>query len=343
VKTFLSIQYLRGAAALAVVAFHALQWTGGGFEVGRAGVDVFFVISGFIMWTIADGRAVSAGGFLWRRLTRVAPAYWIATLGVAGVALAWPAFLPQLRLGWAHLGLSLAFIPHDDPAGLPFPLLPPGWTLTYEAVFYLIFAAALLAPARTRLALVAAGLAIVSFAGFWWRDAYPLGANPLMLEFAAGACLGRLARTGALPGRRAGWAMLAAGVAAFVAMEAAGWTSELWRPLVWGAPALLIVAGAVTIEARGGIGDCEPARGLGDASYSIYLWHLPAVALVAHTIGFGRPWLFVPLAMATSIAAGLAGRALVEKPLMALLRRRSTGALAGSRNAPPTELFKDLA
>ena len=143
----LSVQALRALAALAVATYHALQWADGGFEVGRAGVDVFFVISGFIMWHVTAGRDVDPGDFLWRRLTRVAPLYWLATLGVLGVALVWPAFLPEVRPGWTHLALSLAFIPHLDPRGLPFPTLPPGWTLDYEALFYLIFAGALPAVA----------------------------------------------------------------------------------------------------------------------------------------------------------------------------------------------------
>jgi len=70
-------------------------------------------------------------------------------------------------------------------------------------------------------------------------------------------------------------------------------------------------------------------QSLGDASYSIYLWHLPAAAVVAHALGTVHPWLFVPAALAASIAAGLAGRALVEKPLIELLRRPLTVAQRG--------------
>src|SRR5450432_1983294 len=121
-KTLLSIQYLRGAAALAVVIFHALQWRSGGFEVGRAGVDVFFVISGVIMWWVTADGPVGPWAFLWRRLTRVAPLYWLMTLAVAAGALVSPAFLPEVLLGSRHLALSLAFIPHFDPYGRPFPL-----------------------------------------------------------------------------------------------------------------------------------------------------------------------------------------------------------------------------
>jgi peptidoglycan/LPS O-acetylase OafA/YrhL len=59
---------------------------------------------------------------------------------------------------------------------------------------------------------------------------------------------------------------------------------------------------------------------LGDGSYAIYILHLPATALIAHTLGYARPWLFLPAAVAASLAAGLAGRAFVEKPLLECLR-----------------------
>ena len=266
-KTLLSIQYLRGAAALAVVLYHALQWESGGFEVGRAGVDVFFVISGVIMWWVTAGGPVKPGAFLLRRLTRVAPLYWLATLAVAGGALASPTFLPEVLLGWRHLALSLAFIPHFDPRGRPFPLLPPGWTLTYEATFYLVFAGALLVPKRRRaLAITAALLAIVA-AGLLLSDpAYLLGANPMLLEFAAGVWLGKSLESGRLPGRAWGLTLAALGVGAFAILEVSGFINELWRPLLWGVPAALIVAGALSLEARVGVTRSGALETLGEQS-----------------------------------------------------------------------------
>jgi exopolysaccharide production protein ExoZ len=320
-KTLLSIQYLRAAAALAVVLFHALQWESGGFEVGQAGVDVFFVISGVIMWWVTAHRGVGPGPFLWRRLTRVAPLYWLATLGVAAWALVSPSFLPEVLVGWRHLALSLAFIPHFDPRGRPFPLLPPGWTLTYEAAFYLVFAGALLGPRRWRAPAITVVLLAIVAAGFLLSDpAYILGANPMLLEFAAGVWLGKLYETGGLPGRAWGLVLAALGVGIFTILEVIGFINELWRPLLWGVPAALIVAGALSFEARGRVIRSSVLKILGDASYAIYLVHLPATALIAHTLGYGRPWLFIPAAMAASIAAGLICRAWVEKPLLALLR-----------------------
>jgi exopolysaccharide production protein ExoZ len=321
-RTLLSIQYLRAAAALAVVVYHALQWLPqGGFDVGRAGVDVFFVISGFIMWTITAGEPGRPGAFLWRRFTRVAPAYWAITLIVAAVCAAWPPFLPQVRPTPSHLALSLAFIQHRDPFGLPFPLLPPGWTLNYEALFYLIFAAGLLLPEGRRLKAVLIALLVVAAAGtFLFQGLYELGANPMLLQFAAGMVLARAAQMKALPGAVAGGLMLTAGLAILALMQIAGILDELWRPFLWGVPAVLMVAGAVTLEARLGVFRSPVLKALGDASYAIYLVHVPVTALVAHTLGHAGAWPLVPVAVAASAAAGLAWRALLEKPLIGALR-----------------------
>ncbi len=330
-----SIHVLRILAALAVAAYHALQWADGGFDVGRSGVDVFFVISGVIMWRITAGRNPSPGAFLWRRLTRVAPLYWLATLGVAAAAAVWPDFLPEVRPGWGHLMLSLAFIPHLDPRGLPFPTLPPGWTLDYEAAFYLIVAAALAGPRRWRGRAVAGALAAVTAFGFLDPEPfYFLGANPMLMQFAAGAGIGMALERGLVPPRIWGWAMLLAALGLWTWVETGGRFTELWRPLLWGVPAALTVAGALTLEVQGALGAPPPLERmiltLGDASFAIYILHLPATALVAHTLGWSRPWLFLPAALGASAAAGLAGRALVEKPLLRRLRRRPIAARPGA-------------
>ncbi len=285
------------------------------------------MISGLVLWRATAGRDTPPAAFLWRRFTRVAPAYWLATLGVLAVALAWPGFLPEVRPGWAHLALSLAFIPHLDPRGLPFPTLPPGWSLDDEAAFYLVFAAALAAPRAWRAGAAAGGLAALTALGFLVPPLYVLGANPMLLQFAAGVGLGVAAGRRALPGPAWSGAMALAALGLWALEGALGLFSELWRPLLWGAPALLLVAGSLGLETGGAMRRLPPAaaRGLkavGDASYAIYLLHLPATAVVAHALGYARPWLFLPAAMAASLAAGLAGRAWLERPLIGLLRRR---------------------
>lgn len=321
-KTYSSIQYLRAVAAIAVAVYHAFQWRDGGFEVGRAGVDVFFVISGFIMWSITAGRPVAPASFLWRRLTRVAPTYWLLTLGMAGVALGWPAFLPNVHAGWSHVLLSMAFVTHFDPVGLPFPVLPAGWTLNYEAEFYLLFAVGLLLKESQRLAFVTAGLVAITALGLLDPPLYALGANAMMLEFAGGLWLARLVRARILPGPGLAAGLAALGLLAFGLTNSGAFADSLLRPLTWGVPAVLLVAGAVGLEEAGRTPRLPWLKALGDASYSIYLCHAPATALVAHTLGTSDLRLFIPAGVAASVAAGLACRALVEKPLLALLRRR---------------------
>lgn len=329
-RTLYSIQYLRAAAALAVIAYHALQWcdlgSGGGFDVGRAGVDVFFVISGVIMWRVTAGRRVSPWAFLWRRITRIAPLYWLATLLVAFIAPIWPAFLPEVRPGLRHLLLSLAFIPHLDPRGLPFPTLPPGWTLDYEMIFYLVFAFALAFPRRARAKMAIGMLAGLVVLGFCFpQSAYFMGANPMLLQFAAGIGVGLLLEKNRLPSRAWGFGLILAALLIWTLVQVGGLFTELWRPLLWGVPALLTVTGALAIEA-GGSGAAPRGLihrgliGLGDASYAIYLVHLPATAVLAHTLGYNRPWLFLPLAVVVSVLAGLATRAWIEIPLMTAVR-----------------------
>jgi exopolysaccharide production protein ExoZ len=321
VKPLRSIQYLRAFAVLAVVGYHASQWRGGGFDLGRAGVDVFFVISGVIMWRVTSAPESSPRVFLWHRLTRVAPLYWLITLALAAVAAAWPAFLPNVHPAWGHLALSLGFIPHLDPKGLPFPLLPPGWSLNYEALFYCVFAGALLAPrSHQTVAVTGALTAIVLFGALVYQPAYFLGANPMLLQFAAGVALADLGDRVRLPGRIWGVSLVGTGLAGFVLPAMIGGFNELWRPLIWGLPAFLIVAGALCVEAADSVPDWRGLDLIGDASFSIYLTHLPATAVVAHTLGRANAWLFYPAAIGVSIATGVACYFWLERPLIRLAR-----------------------
>lgn len=324
-KPLLSIQYLRAFAALAVVLFHACQWADIDFDIGAGGVDLFFVISGFLMWAITQDPSATAAGFLWKRITRVVPLYWIATLALAGLVLAWPGLIPQVKSEPAHILLSLAFIPHLDPAGLPFPLLPPGWSLDYEAILYQIFALALLGPRRWRLAAILAALGLITLAGLAVHSLFPLFANPLMLEFAAGIVIARVMGATAMgksrrPSLGMGWSFIALGLTIFALLKLLGLHSDIGRWLLWGGPAVLIMIGALGVEAAGGLPRSRALKAIGDASYSIYLCHWPIIAAAAKLPGARQPWLFVPLTLATSLIVGLAVHQALEKPLIRLLR-----------------------
>ena len=146
-KELLAIQYLRGIAALMVVVVHIpVQLSRMGFngdwpEFLNIGVDIFFVISGFIMWTTTfDGR-VGVAQFLSRRLVRIAPLYWALTSITVLVMLAAPTLVQSGKLDLQHVITSYLFVASQHPVTqLMEPILVPGWTLNYEMFFYVVFA-----------------------------------------------------------------------------------------------------------------------------------------------------------------------------------------------------------
>ena len=98
--TIISIQILRAFAALLVVFHHAryqiqdfeVFFHGGIWPFGQAGVDIFFVISGFIMWVTTHDRRTTPLRFMTNRIVRIVPLYWLLTLAVAAACLSRPAF-----------------------------------------------------------------------------------------------------------------------------------------------------------------------------------------------------------------------------------------------------------
>lgn len=329
-----SIQYLRAVAALAVVVYHAVERAGGHFGVGAAGVDVFFVISGFIMALVGARPGQTPLGFLQRRAERIVPLYWLVTLGVAFLALVAPALFPRMVVTAPHVLQSLFFVPHISPTGEPAPLIVPGWTLNYEAFFYLMFAATLLAPERLRawalsailLGLVALG-ALLPNESIIWRTY----TSPLLLEFLLGVLLGYAWKRGWTVGVAGGLLMIGLGVVGFAVTAVLQTDVDPIRLLAWGVPALLIVAGAASIEQSAVVPRWRWLGLLGDASYSIYLVHGLAISAAARLVapmGFESGAAVVAAALPASLVAGLACYFLLEKPTLAFFRVRQKRAAA---------------
>jgi exopolysaccharide production protein ExoZ len=308
-------------AALAVAVFHTGQWTHLDLHTGAAGVDLFFVISGFVMWLVTEGRERSPGVFLWRRVRRVAPLYWLMTL-LAVLIAAFSVYVRwDVRPELGHILKSLAFIPHFNPAGLPFPALAQGWTLTYEALFYALFTLALLLPRERQflaLALVLAGFFIV---GYGNPPFYVLIGNSLLAEFVLGMGLARAWLARGLPGARWGLAWMILGVIAlFASFPIGGDDPGNWRAIVWGLPATAIVGGALSIERAGRWPKLPWLERLGDASYALYLSHRLAITGACLALAALPLIVILPAAVLAAVAAGLALHWLVERPLLKALK-----------------------
>lgn len=152
---FLTVQALRVVAALLVVLLHAFEtWgervdpaaPGVNWDNGAAGVDIFFIISGFVM-VISSRRLVDQAGawliFLRHRVVRIVPLYWLLTTVKILAVVALAGVVLRTGLDFNFVAGSYLFLPVTDSAGHFRPVLPVGWTLTYEFLFYLLFAAAL--------------------------------------------------------------------------------------------------------------------------------------------------------------------------------------------------------
>lgn len=318
-----NVQYLRFIAATLVVCGHAFGAIAGFYgprsemvlTLGTgAGVDLFFAISGFIMVHTSMrhfGTTESVRSFLVRRIARIVPLYWGATILFS---------LPSALGGHGRhspleYATSLLFIPYDAQnmeSMFLFPILSLGWTLNYEFLFYIIFAATLALPWRpailisisSLLGLVAAGALMTPALQplyFWTR--------PIILEFILGMSLAVAVHRGlALPA----W-----GRCVVVCVAVTLWylnplgdlfqkidgtnPNNLARVFGWGLPMAMLLAAGVLAREHPERRLLRPVEALGDASYSIYLLH-PFVLIAATKImKASNAAAFVPMAAVFSL------------------------------------------
>jgi exopolysaccharide production protein ExoZ len=218
--------------------------------------------------------------------------------------------------------LSLLFIPHDSIVGVA-PVLWQGWTLEYEMFFYALCAVALFLPAKNRLEALCALLILLVVAGAVLGEGGPLTrvyTNPLLLEFVAGVGLAGLWRRGLMPPPIVGAAAIVLGLVLFAVQAAHVAPLTGARALDWGAPALLLAFGALSLESAGRVPMSRAGLLLGDASYSLYLTHGFVVAAFV--------WFFADAPLLLRILACTSGAAVVaicsylwfERPVTAMLK-----------------------
>jgi exopolysaccharide production protein ExoZ len=335
-RQFLSIQYLRALAALGVVIFHASP-ADNLFMVGNAGVDIFFVVSGFIMWSITEARPTSPAAFLRDRLIRIAPLYWLlTTLLVVGV-LFMPNLFPNLKIDLSYVVGSYLFVPMRPPGSTAadpiWPVLVQGWTLNYEMFFYVLFSICLFLRPSLRLAALSLTLLSCVIAGAFYGGSNALVlsfTDPIFLEFLAGILLGVCFRRGLLPSRAWGYGFIALGVMLLLGCAIASVTQP--RLLAWGLPAVLLVGGALVLETTGRIPQLPWLRLIGDSSYSLYLTHGLAISMLGKIMT--RSWMFSFVGVIAAICVGICFWYLMERRATAFLKRSLASPRADRYGAP---------
>ena len=308
------VQALRAVACLLVVTYHVRLAAGGAASIrawpnGAAGVDLFFVISGYVMVASTRGpvaRAYAWRVFLARRVRRIVPLYWLLTAAKFGVAVAAPGLTPHTLPTLWNACASLLFIPARDAAGAIRPVLPVGWSLNFEFFFYALFTSAL--ALRLSPLWLTPVLGAVAVAGFFYSPVWPAPlflANGMVLEFAAGMVLAVMAFR---PGGRASVVLLGVAMSLLLILPQAG----PWRFLVWGLPAAAVLSAALSLEPTMGARIPAWVLAVGDASYAVYLVHPFVVpALAAHG----------PIAAIVAVPISVAAGLLVHRQVDARLQR----------------------
>jgi peptidoglycan/LPS O-acetylase OafA/YrhL len=288
--TLRNVQALRAIAALLVVCVH--MGNSQGFEarylhagspllagftnVGYTGVDLFFIISGFIMTVTTLGRRKlpTSADFFIRRVIRIYPPLWIITGLLFGVYLAHPELINSHSDYPPDIVASFLALPQRGS-----PLLLVAWSLAYEMYFYFVFTAALSFGRRSFVPVLAlwAGATVAFNVAFGASDNPWLHtiSNPICFEFLLGVVAGSIILK-ARVGRPMAW--LCIGIAAYAVEAVYGFGTGWWRVLA-AAPMAAVLLGAVGIEREAKIVLPAFLDRLGDASYATYLWHVPVLAV----------------------------------------------------------------
>ncbi len=300
---------------------------GNEFSWGTFGVDIFFVISGFIMWITTADRAVGAMEFWYRRIVRIVPLYWGLTIVTASISTN-PEFALFQDMDGVRIIKSILFIPHfhREYADAIFPVLVPGWTLNYEIFFYFLFGLSLILARNIRLVMLIALLIALSFIGLFVGPKYPVlitYTNSLLFEFAMGAALGWLYLNRKMSSLKWGSVIV---ISAIVIL-----TQQLmqvgYRGIDSGVPAAMLVLGALFLENSLRKREIHIMSALGDSSYSLYLSHVMVIAfstvlwrkVFESSILFDTIFLFTCVVF--SCAVGHTIYHLFERPLYLRLRK----------------------
>lgn len=359
-KRLNSIQALRGVAALLVLFFHMAEFQrqmaegnpsdiallSGIWDRGWAGVDLFFVISGFIMVYVTrqTGRSFAdIRSFIVSRVTRIYPLWWVCA-GIMAMyfwitygMLAAPDRVEGAGEAFAYAAKSFLLIPQEVP-----PLLGLGWTLIHEMFFYLIFAGLLFLP-RKYLPWALSAWAMITVIGSQYvtpaayaRNLTELVASPLSLEFIAGGFAGYCVTHGKNLSSKAlvygGAVLFVLTLFFFPAIELGTYTTS--RVAMFTVPFLLLTYGWVCCEIKGQLKAPKWLSTLGDWSYSLYLTHYIVLVtlrriyrmvvpdeLKVGAAGVVDNFIFAVLALLISIATAAIFYNFIERPSLKLFKK----------------------
>lgn len=346
--TIYSLQMLRAVAAALVLLAHSQNFLHARGQIselnpwlhfGSAGVDIFFVISGFIMVFVSADKFKQPGApldFIIRRIIRVVPMYWFYTLAIAALLYLFPQYFSSgKQFDMAHFIASLLFIPWPNNVDAIKPVLGVGWTLNSEMYFYVIFSFLLIAPSRFFLpCLSVILLAGISLSVLFGVDIAQLSVikSPLVIEFLIGSFIGvifmrnfnvtRLMASSLLVGGVAGFVFASTPLFAGLGVNAGYPVGDFERLVKWGIPSGFLIIGIIYLEQLNAIRISRFLVMLGDSSYSLYLTHIFVINALGVSwikIFHGHYNIYIAFSFLISICVGHLAYLAIEKPVTTYL------------------------
>ncbi len=329
------LQILRALAAILIMAKHVLyevdlispiDFNYGNYKHYVVGIDIFFVLSGFIMIYISQGvwGFQNAKEFFLRRVVRIVPIYWFYTAVLAVIAVLIPQVLGNAEFLPLDFIKSLFFVPYVNTAGDLQPLLANGWSLNYEMYFYLIFALCLLLPMPYSLLALSGYFLVTIFTNFAGAEGLfaSFYSRPIILEFLAGAIIGFLFLKNI---RLPSWCFYIGVVFVVSAVMALFFTDSLdAQGIGYNKPLVGILSVLLLVLPKGAENLRMPRWGvkIGDSSYTLYLAHpfaigaITQLVLLTNTESVIHPWFIFVVISAVSIYGSFIAYNLIEKPAL---------------------------
>ncbi|MDD1017375.1 acyltransferase [Pseudomonas sp. TNT2022 ID1025] len=285
---------------------------------GAIGVDLFFVISGFVIYLSSTGRKITPLMFSAHRLARVAPAYWIFTLATAATIAFVPGMVPYTLFEPMFLLKSLLFIPTQNPTGIGFfPMMTVGWTLNYEMAFYAVFLISLFSPQNLRLPALVVGIGLLYWLAPSLGGALEFYGNPIIFEFLLGVAIAWVYQRGWVGNIKPAIAWVATGCALGLIIYNGQVTHH---PIKSGIPCAILVLCALSQERA--FPKSSLLTRLGDWSYSTYLCH---ILIICAMVKAGSIFHLDPTVTLTGAILGIFivsafSFHVIEKPISSLVR-----------------------
>lgn len=321
-----SIQLLRGVAALSVVYVHTLAIP----NFGLFGVDIFFVISGFVM-ALVTAKNTNPKSFLLHRLIRIVPLYWILTTCLVVVIVVAPNLLSSTTLNFSNYLKSLFFIPYFKESHLIQPFLFVGWTLNYEMLFYLCITLGLVISSRHYLTIAISALVLI-YLSFGISSDSPLlkgffGSSKIF-EFVLGILAYEIYSGGYLKKIPYQFAIMISALCLAIMIYSEVQQLKIDSFITFGIPSFFLLLSTISLEPlMHGVFVKTIASFVGDTSYAIYLSHAFVVEFLRKVVMKHFDFLqnhvgvMVLAALVASIFVGYLLHRFLDQPIQSYLKR----------------------